>query len=62
MKQFSDDVGVSGSSFSDKDVVGYSIQQAEDMEGALALLAGHPHRGWTSGCDIEVHESLPLPE
>jgi hypothetical protein len=50
------------SSPSDKDVVGYSILQAEDMDGAKALLEGHPHLGWTSGCEIEVHESLPMPE
>ena len=33
----------SGSSPSDKSVIGYSILQAEDIEGAKALLAGHPH-------------------
>jgi hypothetical protein len=52
----------SGSSPSDKNVVGYSILQAEDMEGAKALLEGHPHLEWTGGCEIEVHESMPLPE
>lgn len=52
----------SGSSPSDKDVVVYSILQAEDMDGAKGLLEGHPHLGWTSGCEIEVHESLPLPD
>jgi len=52
----------SGSSPSDKNVVGYSILQAEDMEGAKALLNGHPHLGWAAGCEIEVHESMPLPE
>ena len=52
----------SGSAPSDKGVVGYSILQAEDMEGAKALLKGHPHLEWTAGCDIEVHEALPLPE
>jgi len=51
----------SGSSPSDKNVVGYSILQAEDMEGAKALLKGHPHLEWTAGCEIEVHESMPLP-
>ena len=51
----------SGSSPSDKDVAGYSILEAEDMEGALALLQGHPHLEWMPGCEIEVHESLPLP-
>ena len=42
-------------------LVGYSILQAEDMEGAKALLEGHPHLEWTGGCEIEVHESMPLP-
>ena len=51
----------SGSSPSDKSVIGYSILQAEDIEGAKALLAGHPHLEWTDGCEIEVHESMPLP-
>ena len=51
----------SESSPSDKSVIGYSILQAEDIEGAKALLAGHPHLDWTDGCKIEVHESMPLP-
>lgn len=50
----------SGSSPSDKNVVGYSILQAEDMQGAKALLQGHPHLGWMSGCEIEVHEAMPM--
>ena len=36
----------SGSSTSDKSVVGYSILQAENIEGAIALL--------------EVHETMPM--
>jgi len=51
-----------GSFPSDKNVVGYSILQAEDMDGAKALIEGHSHLGWASGCEIEVHESLPMPE
>ena len=51
----------SGSSPSDKQVVGYSILQAEDMEAAKALLQGHPHLEWTAGCEIEVHESMTPP-
>ena len=45
---------------SSREVTGYSILEAEDMEGAKALLQGHPHLGWTDGCQIEVHESMPL--
>jgi hypothetical protein len=51
----------SGSSPSDRHVVGYSILPAENMEEAKALLEGHPHLEWTGGCEIEVHESMPLP-
>ncbi len=51
----------SGSSASEKQVVGYSILQADDMDAAKALLAGHPHLDWADGCEIEVHESMPLP-
>ena len=49
----------SGSSPSDKQVVGYSILEAEGMDAAKALLEGHPHLEWTAGCEIEVHESMP---
>jgi len=46
---------------SDKDVVGYSVLQAEDMDGAVAMLKDHPHLQWAGGCQIEVHEMMPLP-
>ena len=51
----------SGSSPSDRGVIGYSILQAEDLKGAEALLQGHPHLEWAAGCEIEVHESMPVP-
>ena len=54
-------VSKSGSSPSDSDVMGYSILQAEDMQGATALLEGHPHLEWAAGCEIDVHESMPMP-
>lgn len=44
-----------------KDVTGYSILQAENMEDAKALLMDHPHLAWNPACSIEVHETLPLP-
>ncbi len=50
-----------GANPSDKEVTGYSVLQAENMEGAKALLQGHPHLNWQGGCSIEVHESAPLP-
>ena len=43
-----------------KDVTGYSILQANDMEEAKNLLSGHPHLQWSAGCDIEVHESIEM--
>jgi len=45
---------------STRDVAGYSILEAENIDGAKALLEGHPHLSWMGGCDIEVHESMPL--
>jgi len=51
-----------GSSPSDKGVVGYSVLQAENMDAAKEMLQGHPHLGWAEGCEIEVYESLPMPE
>lgn len=44
-----------------KNVAGYSVLQAENMEEAKALLKGHPHLGWNAACSIEVHETMPLP-
>ena len=54
-------LSTSGSSPSNRSVTGYSILQADDMDGAKALLQGHPHLEWAAGCEIEVHESMPLP-
>ena len=51
----------SGTTLSDKEVVGYSILQAENMDKAVEMLKGHPHLDWADGCEIEVYESLPLP-
>ena len=45
---------------STKEVSGYSILQANDIDAAKALLANHPHLKWTEGCDIEVHETVPM--
>lgn len=46
---------------SKRQVCGYSMLQAENMEEARKLLAGHPHLEWDASCEIEVHESLPMP-
>ena len=50
----------SGNSPSDSNVAGYSILQANDMEGAKALLEGHPHLQWIEGAEIDVYESAPM--
>ena len=52
-------VGTSGSSPSTKDVAGYSVLQAEDMDGAVEMLKGHPHLEMGGGCGIEVYEAMP---
>jgi len=50
-----------GTSPSQKEVVGYSIVEANSMDEAVEYLKSHPHLQWVDGCSIEVHESLPLP-
>ncbi len=49
-------VAVSGST-----VIGYSILQAENKDQAVAMLKDHPHLAWMDSCEIEVHETMPLP-
>jgi len=46
---------------SNKNVAGYSLLQAESMEEAKALLLDHPHLKWDASCEIEVHETMPIP-
>jgi hypothetical protein len=50
-----------GSAPSTRNVVGYSILQAQSMEKAKEMLKGHPHLEWAGSCEIEIHEVLPLP-
>ncbi|MFC1918175.1 hypothetical protein ACFLXH_05960 [Chloroflexota bacterium] len=50
----------SGSSPSDINILGYSILEAKDMDGAKALLEGHPHLRWSDGAAIDVFESAPM--
>ncbi len=50
-----------GTSPSNKGVVGYSVLQAGSIEKAVEMLKEHPHLEWTDGCEIEVHESMPMP-
>jgi hypothetical protein len=47
---------------STKQVCGYSIVQAENMDEAKGLMAGHPHTsGWSPDATIEVHEQMIIP-
>jgi len=50
-----------GSDSSNREVCGYSILQAENMDEAKSLLKNHPHLKWTAECEIEVHETMPPP-
>lgn len=49
------------SSASEKNVCGYSVLQAENMDEAKSLLEEHPHLKWAAECEIEVHETMPVP-
>ena len=53
-------ITASGSSQSEMGIITYTVLQAENMEAAQALLAGHPHLG-IPGCEIEVYETMALP-
>jgi hypothetical protein len=41
-------------------ITGYSVLQAESIEGAVALLEGHPHFHMP-GSSIQVLECVPMP-
>ncbi|MCT4638829.1 MAG: hypothetical protein N4A72_14100 [Bacteroidales bacterium] len=43
---------------SSKQIVGYSIIEANDFAEAKKLLKDHPHLKWSDGCTIEIHESV----
>jgi hypothetical protein len=50
-----------GTSPSTREVAGYSIIEAEDLQAALALAKDHPHLKMPGACTIEVHEAQPVP-
>jgi hypothetical protein len=50
-----------GASANPSTVVGYSILQADTMDQAVAMLKDHPHLAMMDSCQIEVHETMPLP-
>jgi hypothetical protein len=55
-------VSPEGTAPSTREVVGYTLIEAADMDAALALAEGHPHLTMPGGgCTIEVHESQPIP-
>lgn len=49
-----------GSVDSGRELIGYSIIQAEDINDAQAVLSSHPHLTTYESCSVEVHESLPM--
>lgn len=54
-------VTTNGTDDSTREVAGYSIIEAADREAALSLAKSHPHLNMPGGCEIEVHEALPIP-
>lgn len=46
---------------SEREVVGYTIIEADSMEAAVELAKVHPHLNMPGGCEIEVHEAQPIP-
>lgn len=49
-----------GTAPSTREVAGYTILEADDMDAALALAQVHPHPITPGGCTIEVHEAQPI--
>jgi hypothetical protein len=54
-------VTTDGTSPSTREVVGYSIIEADRLDAALDLAKNHPHLNMPGGCEIEVHEAQALP-
>jgi hypothetical protein len=54
-------VTTEGTSRSTRDVAGYSILQAADLDEALGMARDHPHLNMPGGCEIEVHEAQAIP-
>lgn len=54
-------VSPEGTSPSSREVAGYTLIEAADMDAALALAQEHPHLTMPGGCTIEVHEAQPIP-
>ena len=50
-----------GTAPSTREVVGYSIVEADDVDDARALTKGHPHFDMPGDYEIEIHAALPAP-
>jgi len=44
-----------------REVAGYTLLEADDMDAALELARNHPHLQMPGGCTIEVHEAQAVP-
>lgn len=54
-------VGTEGVSPSTREVVGYSLIEADSLDAAIELAKVHPHLNMPGGCEIEVHEAQAIP-
>jgi len=46
---------------STREVIGYSILEAADLDAAIELAKVHPHLDMAGGCEIEVHAAQAVP-
>lgn len=46
---------------SNKNVVGYSVLQANSMKDAQEMMKKHPHFELDNSCEIEIYECMPMP-
>ena len=46
---------------SQREVAGYSILEADNLDAAVELAKVHPHLNMPGGCEIEVHEAQEIP-
>jgi hypothetical protein len=54
-------VTADGTQPSDRQVAGYTILEAADLDAALDLAKIHPHLNTPGGCEIEVHAAQSIP-
>lgn len=55
-------ISSAGTIGADRGVIGYSFLEADDMAGAQAMLADHPHLSWGPECEIDVYEVMHMPK